>query len=86
MLMTLAKSDDTAHPPRAPAAEPRSRFAADAACAGGRRGGRRKVKSQICHRLGNGCRSGSTNIGRLKTAATNGFCQVSFQEMLPCRS
>ena len=59
--------------PLASAAEPRSRCAADAACAGGRGDWRRKAENQICHRPESGYRSGSINVGRLESASTKGF-------------
>ena len=50
-----------------------SRFAAEAACAGGRGDWRRKAENQICHRPESGYRKGSTTIDRRKTALTKGF-------------
>ena len=68
------------------AAVPRNRIAADSTRAGRRRGRRRKIKSQICHRPESVHRSGSMYINWLKAASTNCFSQVLFQEMPPCHS
>ena len=59
--------------PLASAAEPRSRFTADAACAGSDGKGRRRAKSQSYHWPESDYRSGSASTSWLKSASTNGF-------------